>query len=55
MSGIIHTGGTVSSSDRCSGLREREGRLRAAKNLVDRWLTNVVVIGGHGSGLSRRV
>ena len=34
---------------RCSDFREREGRLRAAKNLIDRGITNLVVIGGDGS------
>lgn len=29
--------------------REREGRRRAAKNLVVRGITNLVVIGGDGS------
>lgn len=29
--------------------KEREGRLKAAKNLVDRRITNLVVIGGDGS------
>lgn len=29
--------------------RERPGRLKAAKNLVDRGITNLVVIGGDGS------
>ena len=29
--------------------KEREGRLQAAKNLIDRGITNLVVIGGDGS------
>ena len=29
--------------------REREGRLKAAKNLIERGITNLVVIGGDGS------
>jgi len=49
VSGIIHKGGTVIGSARCSDFREREGRLRAAKNLIDRGITNLVVIGGDGS------
>lgn len=29
--------------------RERQGRLKAAKNLIDNGITNLVVIGGDGS------
>lgn len=29
--------------------REREGRMKAAKNLIKRGITNLVVIGGDGS------
>lgn len=36
-------------SARCKEFREREGRRRAAKNLVTRGITNLVVIGGDGS------
>ena len=42
-------GGTVIGSARCKDFREREGRLRAAANLVERGITNLVVIGGDGS------
>lgn len=42
-------GGTVIGSARCKEFREREGRRRAAKNLVIRGITNLVVIGGDGS------
>ena len=49
VSGIIHRGGTVIGSARCKDFREREGRLKAAKNLIDRGITNLVVIGGDGS------
>ncbi len=38
VSGIINKGGTVIGSARCMDFREREGRLKAAKNLVDRYL-----------------
>jgi len=34
---------------RCTQFREREGRLKAALNLVNRSITNLVVIGGDGS------
>ena len=36
-------------SARCKDFREREGRLRAALNLLDRGITNLVCIGGDGS------
>ena len=36
-------------SARCKEFREREGRLKAAFNLVERGITNLVVIGGDGS------
>ena len=49
VSGIIHLGGTVIGSARCKDFRERDGRLKAAKNLVNRGITNLVVIGGDGS------
>lgn len=49
VSGIIHKGGTVIGSARCLEFRERAGRLKAAKNLVERGITNLVVIGGDGS------
>jgi len=49
VSGIIHKGGTVIGSARCTDFREREGRLRAARNLIERGITNLVVIGGDGS------
>jgi 6-phosphofructokinase 1 len=49
VSGIMNKGGTFIGSARCMDFRERPGRLRAAKNLVDRSITNLVVIGGDGS------
>jgi 6-phosphofructokinase 1 len=42
-------GGTIIGSARCQEFRERYGRLKAAKNLVARGITNLVVIGGDGS------
>lgn len=42
-------GGTVIGSARCMDFKTREGQLKAAKNLVDRSITNLVVIGGDGS------
>eukprot|EP00090_Calanus_glacialis_P039893 TRINITY_DN6947_c0_g1_i3.p1 TRINITY_DN6947_c0_g1~~TRINITY_DN6947_c0_g1_i3.p1 ORF type:complete len:785 (-),score=277.64 TRINITY_DN6947_c0_g1_i3:304-2658(-) len=49
VSGIIHRGGTVIGSARCTDFREREGRMKAARNLIERKITNLVVIGGDGS------
>ena len=45
----ILQGGTVIGSARCMDFTVREGRLKGAKNLVDRGITNLVVIGGDGS------
>lgn len=42
-------GGTVIGSARCKDFRERQGRLRAAHNLVKLGITNLCVIGGDGS------
>ncbi|KAK7069806.1 hypothetical protein SK128_026059 [Halocaridina rubra] len=49
VSGIIHKGGTVIGSARCKDFRDREGRMKAARNLIKRGITNLVVIGGDGS------
>ncbi|BFZ21148.1 hypothetical protein BsWGS_24186 [Bradybaena similaris] len=49
VSGIIQMGGTIIGSARCKDFRERVGRLTAACNLVQRGITNLVVIGGDGS------
>ncbi|KAK4291691.1 hypothetical protein Pmani_013509 [Petrolisthes manimaculis] len=49
VSGIIHKGGTVIGSARCTDFRQRDGRVKAAKNLIKRGITNLVVIGGDGS------
>jgi len=47
--GIIQKGGTVIGSARCAEFRTREGRRRAARNLIDREIDSLVVIGGDGS------
>jgi len=49
VSGIIHKGGTVVGSARCMAFRTREGRLKASKNLIERGVSDLVVIGGDGS------
>ncbi|MGC9523094.1 MAG: 6-phosphofructokinase [Anaerolineae bacterium] len=47
--GIQHRGGTVIGSARCAEFRTREGRLKAAYNLVTHGISALVVIGGDGS------
>ena len=47
--GILHKGGTALGTARCHRFRDREGRLAAAKNLVERKIDNLVIIGGDGS------
>lgn len=42
VSSIIHRGGTVIGSARCTDFRERAGRLKAAFNLISRGITNLV-------------
>ncbi|VDK41776.1 unnamed protein product [Anisakis simplex] len=49
VSDIIQKGGTIIGSARCKDFREREGRLRAAENLIAHNITNLVCIGGDGS------
>lgn len=46
---FVFQGGTIIGSARCKAFRTREGRLRAAHNLVQRGITNLCVIGGDGS------
>nr|Q27665.1 RecName: Full=ATP-dependent 6-phosphofructokinase; Short=ATP-PFK; Short=Phosphofructokinase; AltName: Full=Phosphohexokinase [Haemonchus contortus]AAA29181.1 ADP:D-fructose-6-phosphate 1-phosphotransferase [Haemonchus contortus] len=48
-SDIIQKGGTIIGSARCTDLRQREGRMKAAYNLIEKGITNLVVIGGDGS------
>ena len=47
--GIIHRGGTIIGTARCAAFRERAGRLAAARNLLERGIDRLVVIGGDGS------
>ncbi|XP_066526498.1 phosphofructokinase, muscle a [Hoplias malabaricus] len=46
---MLQLGGTVIGSARCKDFQTREGRLKAAYNLVKRGITNLCVIGGDGS------
>ncbi|HEU5097599.1 MAG TPA: 6-phosphofructokinase, partial [Roseiflexaceae bacterium] len=47
--GIMQLGGTVIGTARCAAFRTREGRLQAARNLVEHGIHRLVVIGGDGS------
>jgi len=49
VSNIVNRGGTVIGSARSAIFRQREGRLRAVHNLVERGIDRLVVIGGDGS------
>ncbi|XP_067871002.1 ATP-dependent 6-phosphofructokinase, platelet type-like isoform X2 [Heterodontus francisci] len=49
VSSILQVGGTVIGSARCKEFRTREGRLRAAHNLIMHGISNLCVIGGDGS------
>lgn len=49
VSGMLQLGGTVIGSARCDDFRTREGRKKAVLNLIQRRITNLVVIGGDGS------
>ncbi len=48
-SGILQRGGTVIGTARCAAFRTREGRLTAAKHLLECGIDRLVVIGGDGS------
>lgn len=47
--GILHLGGTVIGTARSKRFRTREGRREAARNMVERGIDALVVIGGDGS------
>lgn len=47
--GILQRGGTVIGSARSAAFRTPEGRLQAARNLLERNIDSLVVIGGDGS------
>src|SRR6478609_11153847 len=49
VAGILQRGGTSIGTARSKAFRTRDGRRRAAKNLVDRGVDSLVVIGGDGS------
>ena len=47
--GILHKGGTLIGTARSDDFRTREGRLRAARNLLEHEIDRLVIIGGDGS------
>ncbi|HMN27250.1 MAG TPA: 6-phosphofructokinase, partial [Caldilineaceae bacterium] len=47
--GIMHKGGTFIGTARCDDFRLREGRLQAVRNLLEKAIDALVVIGGDGS------
>ena len=47
--GILQKGGTVIGTARCAEFRTREGRRKAARNLLQHGIDSLVVIGGDGS------
>lgn len=49
VAGILQSGGTAIRTARSKGFRTREGRRQAARNMVDRGIDSLVVIGGDGS------
>jgi 6-phosphofructokinase 1 len=49
VSGILDRGGTAIGTARSAAFREREGRRRAVRHLVERGIDRLVVIGGDGS------
>lgn len=46
---ILHKGGTIIGTFRSKDFRERAGRRKAAKNLLDHEIDRLIVIGGDGS------
>ncbi len=49
VSNILQKGGTVIGTARCDDFRNREGRLKAAYNLIINEIDSLVIIGGEGS------
>lgn len=49
VSNIMQKGGTTIGTARCKDFQTREGRLKAALNLIKKGISNLVCIGGDGS------
>jgi len=47
--GIVYKGGTVIGTARSAAFRTREGRLQAARNLLQHGIDRLVIVGGDGS------
>ncbi|KAI7875776.1 6-phosphofructokinase [Lichtheimia hyalospora FSU 10163] len=47
--GWLHVGGTLIGTARCKDFQQRQGRLQAVQNLVDRGIDSIIVCGGDGS------
>lgn len=47
--GILQRGGTMIGTARCQEFQTREGRQKAAKNLVNQGIDGLIIIGGDGS------
>jgi len=47
--GILQRGGTMIGTARCQEFKTREGRRKAAKNLVNHGIDGLIIIGGDGS------
>ncbi|MBK8010896.1 MAG: 6-phosphofructokinase [Deltaproteobacteria bacterium] len=46
---VLHRGGTIIGTARSAAFRERDGRRKAARNLLEHGIDRLVVIGGDGS------
>jgi 6-phosphofructokinase 1 len=49
VAGILQRGGTAIGTARSKDFRTREGRRKAAQNMLERGIDSLVVIGGDGS------
>ncbi len=49
VSGILNRGGTILKSARCKSFYEKEGRTKAANNLIQEGINKLIVIGGDGT------
>lgn len=47
--GYLSEGGTLIGTARCAEFRHRDGRLKAAKNMIDKGIDALIVCGGDGS------